>query len=286
MLTITEPHQLRQTLAQWREQGEHIALVPTMGNLHEGHLKLIRRAALNASKTVVTIFVNPMQFDRQDDLAAYPRTLEEDKSKLECLKSDILFIPTATAIYPRGIEDTTYVEVPGLTDILCGANRPGHFRGVATVVVKLFNLVQPTVAVFGEKDYQQLVLIRRLVSDLDIPVEIMGVATEREPDGLAMSSRNNYLNTAERELAPALYQTLREMSNGIQHGEVDFRFLERQSTQTLEKLGLRPDYVSIRRQRDLTVASVADIDLVVLAAAWVGKARLIDNVTLSLNASR
>jgi pantoate--beta-alanine ligase len=283
MLTVSKIAQLDKVLAEWRSQGERIALVPTMGNLHAGHLSLVECAKSKATKTVVTVFVNPTQFDRAEDLAAYPRTLTDDQKKLEALEADLLFAPDVAEIYPHGPDNTTYVEVPGLSNILCGASRPGHFRGVATVVVKLFNLVQPHVAVFGDKDYQQLVLLRRMVGDLNFPVEIIGVTTRREPDGLALSSRNNYLTPGERKRAPTLYATLNEMVERIRKGERDYRELETMGTQRLKRLGFQPDYVSICRQQNLAKAEASDGDLVILAAVFIGRARLIDNITLRLN---
>ena len=282
MQCVSDTATLRETLRGWREQGEKIALVPTMGNLHTGHLRLTEMAKSLSSRVVVSIFVNPMQFDRDDDLRAYPRTLEEDKQKLHDLDTDLLFTPEVTDIYPCGTRDTTYVEVPGLSDMLCGANRPGHFRGVATVVAKLFNLVQPEVAVFGEKDFQQLMLVRRLVDDLNIPVEIVGMATVREADGLAMSSRNRYLDARQRRKAPLLYATLRSLAAAIRGGNRDFRGLADQAQKSLTEQGLVPDYLNIRRQSDLAEAELGDCELVILAAAWLGKARLIDNLTISL----
>ncbi len=283
MLTVTKIAQLDSVLSEWRDGGERIALVPTMGNLHAGHLSLVERAKSKATRAVVTVFVNPMQFDRAEDLVAYPRTLRDDQYKLEGLETDLLFAPDFAEIYPHGTDNTTYVDVPGLSNILCGANRAGHFRGVATVVVKLFNLVRPHVAVFGEKDYQQLLLIRRVVGDLNLPVEIIGVATQREPDGLAMSSRNSYLTPGERERAPSLYATLNETVDRIREGERDYRELETLGVQRLKLLGFRPDYVSICRQQDLAEAEASDADLVILAAVYLGRARLIDNIVLNLN---
>ena len=282
MLTITEILPLREVLAQWRLQGERISFVPTMGNLHAGHLCLVKQARASTSKVIVSIFVNPIQFDRADDLAAYPRTLAQDHRKLSEIDADILFAPGVEEIYPYGIENTTRVEVPSLSYILCGASRPGHFRGVATVVTKLFNMVQPDVAVFGEKDYQQLLLIRRLVADLSMPVEITAVPTQRESDGLAMSSRNRYLDPLERKKAPILYRTLQDMAEAVHIGERDYRKLEQQASQRLAISGLRPDYISICRQHDLATAEIGDDALVILAAAWLGKARLIDNIPIRL----
>lgn len=273
---------LRETVAQWRIQRDRIAFVPTMGNLHAGHLQLVKTAKTLAAKVIVSIFVNPMQFDRANDLKNYPRTLEEDKNRLEKLGVDLLLTPTHSEIYPKGTQEITHVEVPALSSILCGASRPGHFRGVATVVTKLFNIVQPDVAVFGEKDYQQLMLIRRMVVDLNIPVEVVGVKTIRESDGLAMSSRNSYLSVVERSKAPLLYKTLKGLVFTIKQGEQNYTKMLDQAKKILKNQGFIPDYLSILRQQDLASAQSGDVDLVVLGAAWLGKARLIDNITLCL----
>ncbi|MCL4316596.1 MAG: pantoate--beta-alanine ligase, partial [Gammaproteobacteria bacterium] len=210
--------------------------------------------------------------------SSYPRTFEEDNRILEENSTDILLFPDVTEIYPQSMEATTKVEVPGLSDILCGAHRPGHFRGVATVVNKLFNIVQPDLALFGEKDYQQLLVIRRMVSDLALPIEIIGLPTVREADGLAMSSRNQYLSPAERARAPLLYQTLSRAKNRIESGTRDYPSLENDALLSLQQAGFRPDYFSVRRAHDLSPAAPSDTDLVILAAAWLGRARLIDNV--------
>jgi pantoate--beta-alanine ligase len=279
--TIAAIEPLRRCLDSWRGQGGRIALVPTMGNLHRGHLQLVEHALALADRVVASLFVNPLQFDRAADLAAYPRTLEADLAALEALGVDLVFCPDVGTVYPRGLEHTTQVEVPGLSDILCGASRPGHFRGVATVVTKLFNLIRPHWAVFGEKDYQQLVLIRRLAEDLNLPIEIVGVPTVREPDGLAMSSRNGYLSQDERARAPALYETLRIMAAALRGGARDYAALEREGAERLRARGLAPDYVSVRRQGDLGPARPDDARLVILAAAWLGKARLIDNLVVT-----
>lgn len=261
----------------WRAAGERLALVPTMGNLHEGHLTLVREARAHAERVVATIFVNPLQFGPGEDLGAYPRTLEEDERLLAREGCDLLFAPAIDALYPRGQEDQTRVEVPRLSDILCGASRPGHFVGVATVVCKLLNMVRPDVAVFGEKDFQQLLVIRRMVEDLAIPVEILGAPTVREPDGLAMSSRNGYLSSQERRRAPALYRALTLAGDALREGgAVDE--VEGAASVVLREAGLRPDYVSVRRASDLGPVAPGDCDLVVLAAAHLGRARLIDNL--------
>jgi len=277
MELIEDLTNLRRRVRTWRQAGEPIALVPTMGNLHRGHLRLVQEARAYAQRTVVSIFVNPMQFGPQEDFAAYPRTLARDRELLEAEGTDLLFAPSVATVYPRPQAEQTRVEVPGLSNILCGASRPGHFVGVATVVCKLFNMVQPDLAVFGEKDFQQLLVIRRMTEDLCLPVSILGVPTVREPDGLAMSSRNAYLLSEERARAPALRRALERAADSLRSGR-GVAEVEQQAVQDLMGAGLRPDYVSARRASDLAAPGPTDIDLVILAAAWLGKARLIDNL--------
>jgi len=271
---------LRRRVRAWRQAGDQIALVPTMGNLHRGHLRLVQEARAYAQRTVVSIFVNPLQFGPQEDFAAYPRTLERDRELLEIEGTDLLFAPSVSTVYPRTPEEQTRVEVPGLSDILCGARRPGHFVGVATVVCKLFNMVQPDLAAFGEKDFQQLLVIRRMTEDLCLPVGILGVPTVREADGLALSSRNSYLLPEERAQAPAVRRALGHAADRLRAG-LGFAETEQRAVQELQEAGLRPDYVSVRRAADLAPPEPTDSDLVVLAAAWLGKARLIDNLRVS-----
>ncbi|WP_457676970.1 pantoate--beta-alanine ligase [Thiolapillus sp.] len=259
-----------------------VALVPTMGNLHEGHLTLVRHARQVADAVVVSIFVNPLQFDREEDLQAYPRTLERDMALLEAEGVDLVFTPAVEAVYPESMDSHTRVEVPGLSDIFCGASRPGHFVGVATIVCKLFNMVQPHCAVFGKKDFQQLLIIRRMVRDLAMPVEIIGVDTVREADGLAMSSRNNYLDEAERARAPALYAALKRTADALRQGRRDYAALEAEATRMIAEAGLKPDYLGIRRAGDLAEPGEGDTSLVILGAAWLGLARLIDNLEVEL----
>lgn len=278
MLLVNSVEELRQTVAGWRGSGEKIAFVPTMGNLHAGHLNLVETARQQADRTIVSIFVNPMQFGQGEDFDAYPRTLEEDRAKLEALGNDLIFAPEATTIYPGGTRQQTRVEVPEISDILCGASRPGHFVGVATIVCKLFNLVQPDLAIFGEKDYQQLMVIRHMVNDLAMPVEIIGKPTVREADGLAMSSRNGYLTADEREQAPRLYRTLQETALAIQNGSADYKGLERRAIEALETAGFRPDYFVIRDADNLQSPQEKSAKLVILAAAFLGTTRLIDNL--------
>lgn len=281
METVTSIRELRVQTAAWRDRGERLAFVPTMGNLHPGHLRLVQHARAVADRVAVSIFVNPTQFGPNEDYASYPRTLEQDRQSLRDAGADLLFAPAVEDVYAGELENATRVEVPGLSDILCGEFRPGFFSGIATVVTRLFNMVQPQVAVFGEKDYQQLVLIRRMVRDLCMPVEVQGVATEREPDGLAMSSRNGYLSVAERQQAPGLYRALCTVRDSVEGGARDYGRLEQSAMAALSAAGFRPDYVSIRRQADLAPPDNENTALVVLAAATLGTARLIDNVKIS-----
>jgi len=274
---------LRQRIKRWRDIQQRVALVPTMGNLHAGHLALVKRARQLAERVVVSIFVNPLQFGPTEDFGAYPRTPDADRLQLAAGGVDLLFTPEVEEMYPAGVDAVTRVDVPGLAGILDGASRPGHFAGVATVVTKLFNMAQPDVAIFGEKDYQQLLVIRRMTADLCLPVEIVGHPTVREPDGLAMSSRNQYLTRSERGQAPLLLRVLRETSLAVKDGKRDFPELQRQATQRLHEGGFRPDYVEIRHADTLAPAAAGDTRLVVLGAAWLGKARLIDNVALDLS---
>jgi len=262
----------------WCRQSERISFVPTMGNLHAGHLRLVQTAQKHSDKIVVSIFVNPMQFGEGEDYARYPRTLEADQQQLQQLGVDLLFVPDTRTMYPEGLQQQTYVDVPGLTTVLEGAQRPGHFRGVATVVNKLFNIVQPDVAIFGEKDFQQLLVIRRMVRDLDLPIDILGEPTVREADGLAMSSRNQYLSPGERQRAPELYQTLVHIRQRLRGNSVDHSDLEQEAILRLEKLGFSPDYVAIRHAETLAEAKNHTEPLVILSAVRLGSTRLIDNL--------
>ena len=275
--TIERIDTLRERVAAWRHAGQRVGFVPTMGNLHAGHLALVAEARRLAERVVVSIFVNPLQFGPQEDFAAYPRTLARDQELLAGAGTDLLFAPTVEAVYPRGEAEQTRVEVPGISDILCGASRPGHFVGVATVVCKLFNMVQPDLAVFGEKDFQQLQVIRLMTLDLSLPVAVHGLATVREADGLAMSSRNGYLTAEERARAPALYQTLWRCAERLRQGQ-DIATVEGQAGEEIAAAGFGPDYFSVRRAADLALPQAGDRELVVLAAARLGRARLIDNV--------
>lgn len=264
-------------LRAWRAQQGEVALVPTMGNLHAGHLHLVEQAKVRAECVVVSIFVNPMQFGAHEDLDRYPRTFREDCEQLERLGTDAVFAPAVDEIYPRGLAEQTAITVPHISDILCGASRPGHFTGVATVVCKLFNMVQPTLACFGEKDYQQLQVIKLMTQDLALPVEVVGIPTVRATDGLALSSRNGYLNSTEREQAPAIYAAIQAAAHAVQQGQA-VADVEAQLAQLLEQAQLRVDYVAIRRQLDLAEPQQDDHQLVVLVAAYAGTTRLIDNL--------
>jgi len=262
----------------WRAAGWRIAFVPTMGNLHQGHLDLVREAARCADRVVVSIFVNPLQFDEADDYQQYPRTFEQDRRQLESLGIAAIFAPTEQEMYPAGREQTTRIEVPGISTELEGACRPGHFTGVATVVTKLFQAVLPDVALFGEKDFQQLLVVRKLVTDLNLPVTVQGLPTRRESDGLAMSSRNSRLNPAERQQAAQLYAVLSWTVEQLRQGRSDLPQLEEEACQRLETAGFHPDYVSIRDARNLAPVSPDSEQRIVLAAARLGQIRLIDNL--------
>ncbi|MDO9169779.1 MAG: pantoate--beta-alanine ligase [Methylobacter sp.] len=274
--TIAE---LRDAVRVWRSAGQSIALVPTMGNLHSGHLALVDEAQKKADRVVVSIFVNPTQFGIGEDFETYPRTEAEDQQKLSTCGADLLFQPAVSAVYTSDAK--TVVSVSGLSEEYCGAFRPGHFDGVATVVCKLFNIVQPDVALFGLKDFQQLTVIRTMVKDLNIPVEIVGVATVREASGLAMSSRNGYLSAEEKTTAAKLYQTLCVVRDAILAGAQSFQEVERKAMLFLQESGFQPDYFSVCRVSDLKKADEDDMELVLLAAVRLGKTRLIDNVCFS-----
>jgi pantoate--beta-alanine ligase len=282
MQLINEILDLREIRRTWQSNAKVIAFVPTMGNLHQGHLNLVREAKKQADIVVVSIFVNPMQFGPDEDLDAYPRTLESDSRLLKNLGVDVLFMPKVSDIYARGLEQQTFVEVPGLSYMICGASRPGHFRGVATIVCKLFNMVQPNSAFFGEKDFQQLQVIKAMVTDLSMNLKVFGVTTTRENDGLAMSSRNQYLKGEERKLAPILYEKMQKISDEVQTGRRDFTTLTQEYKLQLSKLGFNPDYLEIRSAETLLQPGHQDKHLVLLVAAFLGKTRLIDNLQIKL----
>lgn len=281
MQVVSSVDELRSAIARQKRQGKSIAFVPTMGNLHQGHLQLINTARQQADFVVASIFVNPLQFGQNEDYDEYPRTHEQDTQQLNEQGCHLLFLPSVETMYPLPFGQQTRVQVPGLSDMLCGASRPGHFVGVSTVVCKLFNLVQPDKAVFGEKDFQQLMVIRRMVDDLCMPVRIIGAAIVRETDGLAMSSRNAYLDPSQRQLASALYNELKTIKQRILAGNQDFAKLEKQASDNLNRLGFKTDYIAIRRSDDLQKPHTSDNGLVILAAAYLGTTRLIDNLVVS-----
>ncbi|MBN7795785.1 pantoate--beta-alanine ligase [Parahaliea mediterranea] len=283
MRTYATTAQLRAGLREYRQQGNSIAFVPTMGNLHEGHLELVRRARALCDIVVVSIFVNPLQFGANEDLDAYPRTLSADKEKLFSEGAQVLFAPGVEEIYPEGMHKHTQVQVPDLSETLCGSSRPGHFNGVTTIVNKLFNMVQPDVAVFGEKDFQQLSIIRKMVEDLCMPIRIEGVATARDCDGLAKSSRNGYLTAAQREIAPVIHETLTTCREAIACGFDNFLQLESHARMQLLQAGFEPDYFAIRDARTLRAVDEHTEEIAILAAARLGDTRLIDNVRLAVN---
>ena len=282
MKTVRTIASLRENLRGWRGFGETVALVPTMGNLHAGHLSLVDLARTLADRVVVSIFVNPTQFGPGEDFAAYPRTLDKDRRHLTRANVDILFAPPVEEIYPDREWPGTVVSVPGLSGILCGQFRPGHFDGVASVVARLFNIVQPDSAVFGQKDYQQLLVIRRLQADLHLSVRIVAAPTAREPDGLALSSRNQYLEGAQRATAPGLHRALADCAGALRRGDREFEEMESRGMQALVAAGFRPDYFAIRNAADLSPPTAASRSLVVLAAGHLGRARLIDNLLVDL----
>ncbi|CAM2773422.1 pantoate--beta-alanine ligase [Vibrio neptunius] len=282
MQTFAEIAALREQLKPYKRDGRRIAFVPTMGNLHEGHLTLVRKAREHADIVVVSIFVNPMQFERSDDLNNYPRTLEDDLTKLGAESVDFVFTPTQEIIYPEGLDKHSSIEVPSLSNILEGASRPGHFRGVATVVTKLFNIVQPDVACFGEKDFQQLAVIRKMAEDLAMDIEIVGVATVREMDGLAMSSRNGLLTIDERQRAPVLARTMRWISSAMRGGRDDYASVIEDANDQLRAAGLQPDEIFIRDARTLQGITADTTQAVILMSAFLGKARLIDNQVVEM----
>lgn len=281
MITLHQLDALREQVKAAKAAGKTVGLVPTMGNLHAGHISLIERAKAESDFVVATIFVNPLQFDDKNDLARYPRTLADDQAKLSAAECDLLFAPDATEMYPHGQAQHSIVQVPDVSTGLCGGKRPGHFDGVATVVTKLFNMVQADKAFFGQKDFQQVAVIRKMVADLNMPIEIISVPIKRADDGLALSSRNGYLSATERQQATALYQTLQALSADLIQGNAIQASIDA-ATAKLNQRGFTTDYIEVRRSQDLKPATSADTELVLLAAAFIGTARLIDNIELSL----
>ncbi|HWM70216.1 MAG TPA: pantoate--beta-alanine ligase [Steroidobacteraceae bacterium] len=278
METVTTIAAVRERVRAWHREGLRVAFVPTMGNLHPGHVSLIEAARRHGDRFIASIFVNPMQFGPNEDFAHYPRTPTQDERMLAVAGCNLMFMPDVAEIYPNGSERATRIDVPGLSRILCGEFRPGHFEGVATIVAKLFHIVEPDVAVFGEKDFQQLTVIRRMVADLCISVQVIGAPTVRDADGLAMSSRNQYLSEQERGIAPRIYEILTATAKRLQAGDSEFASMERAGCQMLEAAGFRPDYFAVRQAADLSAPRPDTSHLVVLTAARLGKARLIDNI--------
>ncbi|MBD9517991.1 MULTISPECIES: pantoate--beta-alanine ligase [Pseudomonadaceae] len=283
MNTVKTVRELRAAVARARSEGKRIALVPTMGNLHAGHAALVTKASQRADFVVASIFVNPLQFGPSEDLDKYPRTLAADQEKLLDAGCHLLFAPTVEEMYPDGMEGQTKLHVTGVSEGLCGGSRPGHFDGVATVVCKLFNMVQPDMALFGEKDFQQLAVIRKLVRDLNLPIQIFGEPTVRAEDGLALSSRNGYLTEEQRALAPVLQRTLKQLAERIRQGERDFPALLSEGRQQIEAAGLRIDYLEARESAGLRTATAQDHQLVILVAAFLGTTRLIDNLAFHID---
>ncbi len=276
---------LRAAVTRARGDGKRIGFVPTMGNLHAGHIALIKKAGQRAEFVVASIFVNPLQFGPNEDLDSYPRTLAADQQKLFEAGCHLLFAPSVEEMYPHGQAMQTIVRVPGVSEGLCGGSRPGHFDGVSTVVSKLFNMVLPDLAVFGQKDFQQLAVIRTMVRDLNMPVQIIGEPIVRAEDGLALSSRNGYLTPSERAIAPVLHRTLQQLAGAISKGERDYPALLAAGKETLQTAGLRPDYLEIRDALDLRPVTAGSRELVILAAAYLGKTRLLDNLLIDTTAS-
>ena len=272
---------VRERVRGWQREGLKVAFVPTMGNLHAGHVSLIEAARRHGERFIASIFVNPMQFGPNEDFAHYPRTPRDDERMLAEAGCSLMFMPEVGEIYPHGAERATRIEVPGLSRILCGEFRPGHFEGVSTVVAKLFHIVEPDVAVFGAKDFQQLTVIRRMVDDLCMPVQIVAAPTVRDADGLAMSSRNQYLTPSERALATQIYATLQAAAHRLRAGDAEFASIERAGFVALESAGLRPEYFAVRQASDLSSPAPDARELVVLAAVRLSKARLIDNVQVT-----
>jgi len=278
--TVRDIKTLRDLTQGWHQDGDNIALVPTMGSLHSGHISLVRLAHEYAERVIVSVFVNPTQFGPDEDYKSYPRSLDNDRRRLSRAGVDLLFAPGNEEIYPFGEEAMTCVSVPDLSTVLCGDSRPGHFDGVTSVVSRLFNIIQPDVAVFGQKDYQQLVIIRRMVTDLHLPIKILAGQTQRQDDGLALSSRNRYLSEAERSVAPQLHGALRHCRDQIMSGNRDFAKLESEARKQLEASGFEVDYFVVRKAGDLRPPDIDSRHLVILAAARLGEARLIDNILI------
>ncbi len=282
MYQATSVTELRQYVQHWKDHGHSIAFIPTMGNLHDGHLSLIEKGQSLADRTICSIFVNPMQFGPNEDWDHYPRTLEADIEKLEAIGCDLAYMPTASELYPDGLEKISQVQVTDLTDNYEGAHRPGHFTGVATVVLKLFNIVKPDVSVFGKKDYQQYRVIRKMVEDLNLDVQIIGQETTREASGLATSSRNQYLDDAQKERAAMIYRLLQQTAQQIEEGERNYAALQQRAIKKLDAGGFKTDYFVVCNAETLQPATADDRDLVILVTAAMDSTRLLDNIEISL----
>lgn len=280
MKTVHTIKELRSIVAQQRNNGQRIVFVPTMGNLHEGHISLVTEGLNQGDFVITSIFVNPMQFGANEDLDAYPRTLEQDQAKLFQAGNHLVFAPSANEIYPHGMDNQSKVIVPDITEHHCGASRPGHFTGVSTVVTMLFNMVQPDVAIFGQKDFQQLAVLRKMVKDLFMPIEIIGLPTARDADGLAKSSRNGYLSADERATAPKLHEVIQQTAERIRAGERNIDQLSREAEAQLSEHGFKPDYFNIVDSETLRPANETTQSITILVAAYLGQTRLIDNITL------
>jgi pantoate--beta-alanine ligase len=274
--------ELRQYVQHWKDHGQSIAFIPTMGNLHAGHMSLIEKGQSLCDRSLCSIFVNPMQFGPNEDWDHYPRTLEKDLELLRGIGCDLVYLPTASELYPQGLERISQVQVTDLTDHYEGAHRPGHFTGVATVVLKLFNIVRPDVAVFGKKDYQQYRVISKMVEDFNLEVQVIGQETTREASGLASSSRNQYLDDAQKETAAQIYRQLQQTAARIEQGERDYEMLQSEAIVTLDGAGFKTDYFVICNAETLLPASPQDRDLVILVTAALGGTRLLDNIEISL----
>jgi pantoate--beta-alanine ligase len=278
----TSVTELRQYVQHWKDHGQSIAFIPTMGNLHDGHISLIVKGQALCDRSICSIFVNPMQFGPNEDWDHYPRSLDADIEKLEAIGCDLVYLPTASELYPEGLDKISHVQVTDLTDHYEGAHRPGHFTGVATVVLKLFNIVRPDISVFGKKDYQQYRVISKMVEDFNLDVQIIGHETTRDASGLATSSRNQYLDAAQKEKAALIYRTLQQVAAAIEQGERDFRALEQDAFDSLDGAGFKTDYFNICNADTLLPATPQDRDLVILVTAAMGPTRLLDNIEVSL----
>tara|TARA_R110002096_G_scaffold65006_1_gene158249 strand:- start:30412 stop:31260 length:849 start_codon:yes stop_codon:yes gene_type:complete len=282
VIVVETKQELEEQLAEWRQQGDHVALVPTMGNLHAGHVSLVELAREHAERVVVSVFVNPTQFGDDEDFEEYPRTLEKDTRRLKTVSADLIFAPSVETMYPFGLKDATTVSVPRITEKFCGKSRPGHFDGVTTVVARLFGLIRPDVAIFGQKDFQQQLVIRHMCLDLSLPIKIVTAETVRDTDGLALSSRNLYLTPEERATAPMLHKILDVVGDELQSGKRNYDELETASIARLSDAGFDVDYFSIRRAENLEMPDRDSDDLVILVAARLGNARLIDNTVVTI----